>query len=83
MTTDALERAIEAAVQGALPETLTAPELADACLSYRHDYGLMSVEDREAMRWQAAEWFRCLRRAIVEPSAAAIRARSDAQNKEV
>lgn len=51
-----------------VPDALHEAQLSDACMSYRHDYGLMDANEREIMRGQAAEWWRCLRRSVVEPN---------------
>lgn len=51
------------------PKTLTAAQLADACMSYRHDYGLMDAEAREGMRREAAEWWRCFEKTLNDPPA--------------
>ena len=50
-----------------VPETLTAYELNDACLSYRHDFGLMTEAERESLRREAADWWRCFERALNTP----------------
>lgn len=42
---------------------LTEKEVDDACLSFRHDFGLMSEKEQDAMRFQAKEWFRSIMRA--------------------
>ena len=36
-------------------------ELRDACLSYRHDFGLMLECEQDDLIYQAKEWSRCLR----------------------
>lgn len=71
----ALEEARRAApaaddLRVSVPKTLTAAQLADACMSYRHDYGLMDVDLREDMRREAAEWWRCFERTLNDPTAA-------------
>lgn len=55
-------------VVDAAPKTLTLKQLADACMSYRHDYGLMTAEEREDMRREAADWWRCFEKTLNEPS---------------
>lgn len=42
----------------------TSSQLDDACLSFRHDFGLLEGEDRQAVRRQALDWLRCWRRAF-------------------
>lgn len=37
--------------------------LRDACLSYRHDFGLLSKEEQEKLLFQAKEWDIALRKA--------------------
>jgi len=38
-------------------ESVATPQQIDsACLSYRHDFGLMPEEDRNRLRFQAREW---------------------------
>jgi len=32
----------------------------DNCLSYRHDYGLMSEGDKETLRFEYTEWVRAM-----------------------
>lgn len=56
-------------LRAAVPNTLTAAQLADACMSYRHDYGLMDIEARETMRREAAEWWRCFEKTLNNPPA--------------
>jgi len=34
----------------------TQAQIDDACLSYRHDYGLMTPANRALMRFEATEW---------------------------
>ena len=60
---------VEAAAK-VLPVTLTTAQLADACMSHRHDYGIVSAGEREDRRREAADWWRCLRKTLAEPSAA-------------
>lgn len=31
-------------------------DLHNACMYFRHDYGLMKPEEQENLRWQAKEW---------------------------
>lgn len=51
-----------------LPESLTPEQLGDACLSYRHDFGLLDSGEQFSLRWQAAEWWRALSRAYNRPT---------------
>ena len=43
----------------------TDEQVDDACLSYAHDYGLMSREDREKLSWQAKWWLHAWRKTLV------------------
>ena len=47
---------VHQAAQPAVP--LTERDLASACLSYRHDFGLMDETDRGLLMFQAREWAR-------------------------
>ncbi len=51
------ERAVE-------PEAPTLAQLNSACMSYRHDFGLMEDEERERLRWAAKEWLRAWRKEV-------------------
>ncbi|HUW43793.1 MAG TPA: hypothetical protein VMV95_02440 [Bacillota bacterium] len=39
-------------------------QIHDACLSYRHDYGLMSKKEQEKLRFEALEWLKSWRKAL-------------------
>jgi len=56
------------AFKPSVPDTLTPAQLADACLSYRHDFGLLEGEERARVLAQAADWWRCFARALNDPS---------------
>lgn len=43
-------------------------ELRDACLSHRHDYGLMLLEERRDLEFQAMEWLRAWDKALALPT---------------
>lgn len=45
------------------PRELSDEEYADACLSYRHDFGLMTKEEQKSLMFQAKEWHRALKKA--------------------
>ena len=53
-------------------------DIDDACLWYRHDFGLMSEQDKKALRFQAGEWLHAFSKArridpmILEDNLAAI-----------
>jgi hypothetical protein len=34
----------------------TEAEVCEACLNYRHDFGLMNEEERKKLAFQAREW---------------------------
>ena len=40
----------------------TFAQLNSACMSYRHDFGLMSDEEQERLRWLAKEWLHAWRK---------------------
>jgi hypothetical protein len=42
--------------------TPTDDQVASACLSYRHDFGLMDNSARDGLMWQAKEWLRAWRK---------------------
>lgn len=44
------------------PVGLTDAEIASACLSYRHDFGLLPDDQRRALMAQAREWDRALQK---------------------
>ena len=45
------------------PEELSSAQINDACLSYRHDFGLLDPKTQDTVRFQAREWCRALARA--------------------
>ena len=40
---------------------LTQKDIDNICLSYRHDFGLLSDKEKENVRFQCQEWIRALR----------------------
>ena len=54
----------------------------DACMSFRHDYGLLSDSEKASTIFQAMEWLKAWGRAILEPSAATRKALGEAGKKE-
>jgi len=50
--------AIAASVAPAAPKPLTDSDLTSACLSYRHDFGLLPTDERERLMLTAMEWAR-------------------------
>ena len=47
-----------AAVNDSLTTELEGLQLYNACMSYRHDFGLLSPEERTGVVRQAKEWFK-------------------------
>ena len=45
--------------------TPTDAEIESACLSYRHDYGLMTDEQKRMLRCDALEWLRAWQKTVV------------------
>lgn len=39
-------------------------QIHDACMAYRHDYGLMEPIESEDLRWQATLWLKSWRKAL-------------------
>lgn len=52
---------------------------ADACMNYRHDYGLLSGDEQTALRWTARFWLEAWSKAILEPSKATMEALDHAE----
>jgi hypothetical protein len=44
-------------------QELTDEQIDSACLSYRHDFGLLSVSEQDYIRFQAMEWAAALEEA--------------------
>lgn len=63
------EAALHRVVDATVPETLTDAQINDACMSYRHDFGLLEDDDREIVKFQCREWWRSIRRALKRPEA--------------
>ena len=53
------------------PVELTRAQYASACLSYRHDFGLLSEEQQHRLLYEAREWDRALQKERTAPPAAA------------
>jgi hypothetical protein len=47
-------------------QELTNEQINSACLSYRHDFGLLSVSEQDYIRFQAREWAEALAKARSE-----------------
>lgn len=58
----------------------TETQINSACLSYRHDFGLLNEEERKMVRFQAVEWLNawlkegigCDRNEVIERCAAVV-----------
>lgn len=48
----------------ALQNDSTPEQVDDACMSFRHDYGLMKKVDQAALQWNATEWLRAWQKAF-------------------
>lgn len=46
----------------ALPSEITEAQINSACLSYRHDFGLLDEHDKERLRFVAKEWLHAWRK---------------------
>lgn len=44
----------------------TDAEINSACFSYRHDYGLLSEDEKKRIRFQAKEWLHVWRKELKE-----------------
>ncbi len=44
-------------VKGIFPKELTDAQIESACLSYRHDFGLLPEEEKALIRCQCKWWF--------------------------
>jgi hypothetical protein len=47
-------------VLGVLPKELSAAQIDSICLSYRHDFGLLSVEEQNQLRNECKWWFEAI-----------------------
>jgi hypothetical protein len=78
-TTGITAATVEAAIRAAAFEPTDA-QINSACLSFRHDYGLLDDHDRERLRFVAIEWLRawqkegfgCDRDEVIERCAAVV-----------
>ena len=60
----------------------TQAQIDDACMWYRHDFGLLSESERDSVRFEARQWFRAWGKALSngdDPAAL----RSEAKGEEV
>lgn len=71
------------AANAELVEALEGPPhsalVSDACMSFRHDFGLLSAEEQTALRGTARLWLEAWGKAILTPSKAAKEAISSAE----
>lgn len=59
---------------------VTETQINSACMSYRHDFGLLDQEERDRVRWEAKEWLHawlkegigCDRNEVIERCAAIV-----------
>jgi hypothetical protein len=51
-------------LRAALRDDPTPEQVYNACLSYRHDFGLLSVEDRKIVAFEAKEWLRAWQKTL-------------------
>lgn len=49
-------------VTGIFPKELTEAQIESACLFYRHDFGLLSEEEKGLIRHQCKWWFIAIRK---------------------
>jgi len=49
-------------VTGIFPKELTEAQIESACLSYRHDFGLLPEEEKDLIRCQCKWWFIAIRK---------------------
>lgn len=56
--------AIDILLYEIVSEDLTTDQTYNACMSYRHDYGLLEEDARWKVAWQCREWARSILRAI-------------------
>lgn len=46
----------------------TEAQTASACMSYRHDFGLMGEDQRKQLMWEAKEWLRAWQKELEAPT---------------
>ncbi len=49
-------------------ENPTDAQLNDACLWFRHDFGLLSEHEKKKVRFEAKEWFSAWQKALADPA---------------
>lgn len=49
----------------ALPEKLSPAQLDDACLTYRHDFGLLDADEKDGTRFEATQWWHAFQYTII------------------
>ena len=62
-TIAALRAEVDALRAQVMPPEPTDAQINSACLSYRHDFGLLDDEERAKVRFHAVEWLRAWRKA--------------------
>ena len=58
----------------------TEAQLNSACMSYRHDFGLMTPDEQERLRWSAKEWLHAWRKEFAQAAPAPEPVRECADN---
>lgn len=58
--------------EAVLPSEITEAQINSACLSYRHDFGLLDDHDKERLRFVAKEWLHAWRKEF-DPMAPALK----------
>ena len=55
-----------------ITEQPTVKQIAGACLSYRHDFGLLSVEEQNVVAEEAKSWWKAIAKEVNTPSSSPI-----------
>ena len=62
-----LADAIIAALPGMVPDNPTERQISDACMWYRHDFGLLDGPERNAVMHSARYWLDAWRKVVTKP----------------
>lgn len=49
-------------------EEPTTQQIVSACYSYRHDYGLLSLEEQKRIASEALQWWQAIAKEVNQPS---------------
>lgn len=60
-----VEKVKEVAVD--MPDELSATQVADACLTFDHAFGLLPQEEKDRLLLDCRHWYHAIRRAILDP----------------